>query len=83
MPADDTATWTETELSALREEFGDAYREYARHVGRVLPRILPSRSLPRRGAFHWSQVLSNNEHVTVLFTLAMTLLFAARLVWGG
>lgn len=62
--------------------FGDAYREYARHVGRVLPRILPGRSLPRRGAFHWSQVLTNNEHVTVLFTLTMTLLFAARLVWG-
>jgi dTDP-glucose 4,6-dehydratase len=27
MPADDTATWTETELAALREEFGDAYRD--------------------------------------------------------
>ena len=27
MPADDTATWTETELAALRAEFGDAYRE--------------------------------------------------------
>src|SRR6476659_7548921 len=27
MPADDTATWTETELTALREEFGDAYRD--------------------------------------------------------
>ncbi|HXK14619.1 MAG TPA: GDP-mannose 4,6-dehydratase, partial [Gaiellaceae bacterium] len=26
MPADDTATWTENELAALREEFGDAYR---------------------------------------------------------
>jgi dTDP-glucose 4,6-dehydratase len=27
MPADDTATWTEAELAALREEFGDAYRD--------------------------------------------------------
>jgi dTDP-glucose 4,6-dehydratase len=27
MPADDTATWTETELAALREEFGDTYRD--------------------------------------------------------
>src|SRR5437899_3849684 len=27
MPADDTATWTENELAALREEFGDAYRD--------------------------------------------------------
>src|SRR5436305_15068044 len=27
MPADDTATWTESELAALREEFGDAYRD--------------------------------------------------------
>jgi dTDP-glucose 4,6-dehydratase len=27
MPADDTATWTETELAALRAEFGDAYRD--------------------------------------------------------
>jgi protein-S-isoprenylcysteine O-methyltransferase Ste14 len=62
--------------------FGDAYREYARHVGRVMPRILPNSSLPRRGAFRWSQVFSNNEHVTVLFTVTMTLLFAARLLWG-
>jgi protein-S-isoprenylcysteine O-methyltransferase Ste14 len=64
--------------------FGDAYRDYARHVGRVVPRVLqPSGStLTRRGMFRWSQVLSNNEHVTVLFTLIMTLLFAARLVWG-
>jgi protein-S-isoprenylcysteine O-methyltransferase Ste14 len=64
--------------------FGDAYREYASQVGRVVPRILrPSGALlPRRGAFRWSQVRSNNEHVTVLFTLTMTLLFAARMVWG-
>ena len=27
MPADDTATWTEAELAALRSEFGDAYRD--------------------------------------------------------
>src|SRR2546421_2775772 len=27
MPADDTATWTESELAALREEFGDTYRD--------------------------------------------------------
>jgi dTDP-glucose 4,6-dehydratase len=27
MPADDTATWTEAELAALREELGDAYRD--------------------------------------------------------
>jgi dTDP-glucose 4,6-dehydratase len=27
MPADDTATWTESELAALREDFGDAYRD--------------------------------------------------------
>jgi len=27
MPADDTATWTESELAALRDEFGDAYRD--------------------------------------------------------
>src|SRR3954452_7627422 len=27
MPADDTATWTETELAGLREEFGDTYRD--------------------------------------------------------
>ena len=27
MPADDTATWTEAERAALREEFGDAYRD--------------------------------------------------------
>jgi dTDP-glucose 4,6-dehydratase len=27
MPADDTATWTENEVAALREEFGDAYRD--------------------------------------------------------
>jgi dTDP-glucose 4,6-dehydratase len=27
MPADDTATWTESELADLREEFGDAYRD--------------------------------------------------------
>ncbi len=27
MPADDTATWTESELAGLREEFGDAYRD--------------------------------------------------------
>jgi protein-S-isoprenylcysteine O-methyltransferase Ste14 len=62
--------------------FGGAYREYARHVGRVMPRILPNSILPRRGAFRWSQVFSNNEHVTVLFTVTMTLLFAARLLWG-
>ncbi len=27
MPADDTATWSESELSALRSEFGDLYRD--------------------------------------------------------
>jgi dTDP-glucose 4,6-dehydratase len=27
MPADDTATWSENEVAALREEFGDAYRD--------------------------------------------------------
>ena len=27
MPADDTATWTESEVGALREEFGDTYRD--------------------------------------------------------
>jgi dTDP-glucose 4,6-dehydratase len=27
MPADDTATWTDSELAALRNEFGDAYRD--------------------------------------------------------
>src|SRR3954453_6166202 len=27
MPADDTATWTEAEVAALREEFGDIYRD--------------------------------------------------------
>src|SRR3954447_23883213 len=27
MPADDTATWTQSELAALREEFGDVYRD--------------------------------------------------------
>jgi dTDP-glucose 4,6-dehydratase len=27
MPADDTATWTESELAAMRDEFGDAYRD--------------------------------------------------------
>src|SRR4051812_44673457 len=27
MPADDTATWTEAELAALREELGDVYRD--------------------------------------------------------
>jgi dTDP-glucose 4,6-dehydratase len=27
MPADDTATWTDSELGALRAEFADAYRE--------------------------------------------------------
>jgi dTDP-glucose 4,6-dehydratase len=27
MPADDTATWSESELTALREEFGDSYRD--------------------------------------------------------
>jgi dTDP-glucose 4,6-dehydratase len=27
MPADDTATWSESELAALREEFGDIYRD--------------------------------------------------------
>jgi dTDP-glucose 4,6-dehydratase len=27
MPADDTATWSETELAGLRDEFGDTYRD--------------------------------------------------------
>jgi dTDP-glucose 4,6-dehydratase len=27
MPADDTATWSESEIAGLREEFGDAYRD--------------------------------------------------------
>jgi dTDP-glucose 4,6-dehydratase len=27
MPADDTATWSETELAGLRDEFGDSYRD--------------------------------------------------------
>jgi dTDP-glucose 4,6-dehydratase len=27
MPADDTATWSTNEVAALREEFGDAYRD--------------------------------------------------------
>src|SRR5262249_1136246 len=71
----------ERKLCAL---FGDAYRDYARHVARVCAGVLQPRgsTLTGRGMFRWSQVLSNNEHVTVLFTLIMTLLFAARLVWG-
>jgi protein-S-isoprenylcysteine O-methyltransferase Ste14 len=74
-----------SEERTLCEMFGDAYQEYARRVGRFLP--LPRRAtrdlapLPRRGAFSWRQVAFNHEHVTVLFTLAITLLFAARMVW--
>jgi protein-S-isoprenylcysteine O-methyltransferase Ste14 len=72
-----------TEERNLCEMFGDAYREYARRVGRFLPRLsrAPEGVVPRRGAFSWRQVLFNHEHVTVLFTLAMTLLFAARMRW--
>ena len=74
-----------SEETKLCEMFGDAYREYARRVGRFLPRLgradAGANSVPRRGAFSWSQVLFNHEHVTVLFTLTMTLLFAARMVW--
>jgi isoprenylcysteine carboxyl methyltransferase (ICMT) family protein YpbQ len=74
-----------SEERTLCEMFGDGYREYARRVGRFLP--LPRRKrgdetpLPRRGAFSWQQVTFNHEHVTVLFTLTITLLFAARMVW--
>lgn len=74
-----------SEERKLCEMFGDAYREYARRVGRFFPRLGGSTEgeapLPRRGAFSWRQVLSNNEHITILFTLTMSLLFALRMVW--
>jgi protein-S-isoprenylcysteine O-methyltransferase Ste14 len=73
-----------SEESTLCEMFGDAYREYARDVGRFLPRLGPAGEgapVPRRGAFSWPQVLSNHEHVTLFYTVTMTLLFAARMLW--
>jgi protein-S-isoprenylcysteine O-methyltransferase Ste14 len=74
-----------SEERKLCEMFGEAYTDYARHVGRFLPRLVRPRgaeaAVPRRGAFAWSQVFCNLEHHTVLFTVVMMLLFGLRMVW--
>ena len=74
-----------SEERTLCELFGESYRAYARQVGRFMPgwRQLArgGPGVPRRGVFCWRQVLANDEHVTVLFTLTMTVLFALRMTW--
>jgi protein-S-isoprenylcysteine O-methyltransferase Ste14 len=72
-----------SEERKLSLKFGDAYRDYARQVGRVFPRLRRPASWTSRGAFGWPQVWENNEHITILFTVSLSLLFALRMVWGG
>jgi protein-S-isoprenylcysteine O-methyltransferase Ste14 len=72
-----------SEERKLSQKFGDAYRDYARHVGRVFPRLRRPEALASRGSFGWSQVRENNEHITILFTLSLTILFGLRMVGGG
>lgn len=72
-----------SEEKNMCELFGESYREYARRVGRFLPRLRRLRgtapALARQGAFCWRQVIANQEHVAILFTVTMTLLFALRM----
>lgn len=60
----------------LRERFGREYEEYAAHVRRLLPRLLPYR---RNGGRINMWVALKSEAVTIGVHLLVTALFAAKL----
>jgi protein-S-isoprenylcysteine O-methyltransferase Ste14 len=61
------------EERALKCVFAEEYAHYMNEVGRAIPRLAPLRE--QRGAFQWSQVTWNHEHVNATFTLVMAVLF--------
>ena len=56
----------------LRQEFGDAFDEYCTRIPRFLPH---PRSMSGEGSFSVRQLLLNNEHVSLIGTTIVTVLF--------
>jgi protein-S-isoprenylcysteine O-methyltransferase Ste14 len=63
------------EAAFLRAKFGDAYREWAKHVPIFIPRLTPGG--PRETKFQTSRLAANHEWRTVLGLV----LLGAFLVW--
>ncbi len=71
-----------SEARFLEQEFGDAYRAYARHVPVLLPRLTPWRPGGReRGGFSADQYRRNREYEALLGALAGFVLLMIRMYW--
>jgi len=65
------------EERSLRRHYGADYREYARMVPALLPRLRRASADPGNG-FEWSQVLRNREHLRALWALFAVVLFVVK-----
>lgn len=62
----------------LREEFGEAHAEWARHVPLLLSRLRAYRA-GASSSWRWSHFLANREHLHLLITTALVALFYLKL----
>lgn len=70
----------QAEVTHIRQLFGAAYDEWARHVPLFLPRLTPYQSgTPRK--FDWQQYLHHREYRALLGVLLVIGLLALKLVW--
>ncbi len=63
----------------LRERFSE-FAEYARRVPRMLPRIIPARSIEDGGKFSMDLYLKHREWNALLGTIAMTAALIAKML---
>ncbi len=65
------------EEESLKENFGDPYRLYLRHVPRLFPRLVPYREKGSR-SFRFRQVFENGETITLLTILFVLFLLHVK-----
>lgn len=68
------------EESFLRQTF-PGYREYARNVPRLLPRLRAFGNAA--GSFSWELYWKHREYNAALGTVAILIVLAAKLIWWG